>query len=99
MRALFIAAMLVAVPAQAKVWVEETCVMFLETKDDKFIYASTDGGFEIECRVYDWPIKTPVAEMQCSDGSYPTMMLVEDGTVLFNGVHLYPAGHEMVVCD
>lgn len=91
--------LLVPVAASAEVWVAQTCDMMLESRtgaERPFVF--TAAARNAECRVYSWPMNTDVATMECSDGTRPTMALMPSGQVVFDGIHLYPKGHEAVDC-
>lgn len=99
MKKLLLALALFAGPASAKVWVDETCQVMLQSAPGKpFIFSTTDGTKEVSCTVRDWPISEETATMTCSDGSSPTMRLVES-SVEFDGLMLRPRGDKAVLCD
>lgn len=105
MRALILAAALIATPASAKTWFNEDCTLGLQ---------SGEGGFEIMfnpgvdmpdkretvCKVAHWPIQNPVAILKCDNGSEPEMQLI-DSDVRLDGVMLYSndTGRFDEVCD
>lgn len=96
-----LASALLALPASAKTWVDAACVYMLESRDAElpFVFASTDGQKSRACKVLEWPMNTDIATLECDDGSTPKVAFMPSEQVLFDGIHLYPKGHEAIICD
>lgn len=104
MKAALAALILIAAPTWAvaadRVWVDEWCMSSLTTKGDlSFRFAKTDGTGEMLCAIVNWPISSPVAEMQCDSGNDATLEFTEDDSAIFNGVLMHLAGDKRVLCD
>lgn len=93
MKALLIAAALIATPAQAKTW--SNCSTELVSAEKDFVLtlyagAERDETVVARCKIANWPISSPVAEIECDDGG-PTskMEFVGEKDVRFDGEILY----------
>lgn len=94
------AAMREADSSPAKVWVDETCQIMVESyRYSGFVLAKTDGSYMTKCTIEDWPIDRENAIMSCGDGTSPSMVVHRDGRLEFGGHSLYPAGSTNVLCD
>lgn len=76
-----------AAPASAKMWVDNECSRVLVTADNKWLIQEP-GKPLVTCQVKEWPTNTPVAQIACDSGDSAKMEMVNDTTVIWNGVEL-----------
>jgi hypothetical protein len=72
--------------AFAKTWWTDDGMLKLETVNDRFEYMGHDMRVPIICTISDWPISSPTATLDCDDGEQRKMQLIDDQSLIFDGV-------------
>lgn len=92
MRALLLAVALIATPATAGVWTNKDCTFTVESIDGAFVIftkGADDAKDGVTCKITNWPLSSPVAQLDCDDDTKAEMkMATRDGPIVFDGREL-----------
>ena len=100
MRAILLAAALLATPVHAKQWADDACFVVVTSEGDRFHVYFDDGRPETDCTVKDWPVSSAAATLSCDNGWQPKMQLDDGGTaMILDEYKLRTPTDENGVCD
>lgn len=96
--ALALAATIIAAPAVAKTWADQSCSVAFVSENDTFSIVR-DGNEGVSCNIEAWPVGQAEAAMECSDGTSPTLVLASDDRIVVDGIEMHLVTDTGPICD